>query len=82
MRIAQNLAIAWIITSGPGWPWNMVAGYWLLILRTIRGLMATEHRIVDTRLLRQLRIAAVAVLVLTAFGIFVLALSVPSSSWG
>jgi len=79
MRIAQNLAIAWIITSGPGWPWNMVAGYWLLILRTIRSLMATEHGNVETS---RWRIAAVAALVLTAFGIFVLALSVPSSSWG
>jgi hypothetical protein len=82
IRIAQNLAFVYFFIAGPGYPWNMVAGYWLLLLRAIRWLVAAKNRDAETLRLPVWRIAAVGALVVIAIGIFALALIVPSSSWG
>lgn len=82
MRIVENLAIAWLITSGPVWPWNMVAGYWLLLLRLIRSLIATGSRNAANGRLPIWRVATALLIVVLGLAMIPLALAVRPEGGG
>lgn len=68
--------------SGLGWPWNMVFGYTVLLVRAIRWLLATGNRNPATGRLPAWRIAIAAALVLIVLGVSALALLAPPTSTG